>query len=43
MFVYDECVHWKANVFMVPFGSPGAAFVGQLARLEAGFATGSSL
>ena len=37
---YAEVVHWKLNLFKVPFGK---AFVSELARLFKAFATGSAL
>ena len=31
--VYEEVIHWRRNVFLVPSGSTGKAFVSELARL----------
>ena len=41
--VYDEIVHWRHNLFLVPTGSAGNSFVQELARLLQAFADGSSL
>ena len=30
---YDEVVHWKRNLFVVPFGKAGKEFVQELTRL----------
>ena len=30
---YDEVVHWKRNLFMVPFGRLAKGFVQELSRL----------
>ena len=40
---YEEVIHWKRNIFLIPFGSIGKAFVQELARLFQAFADGSSL
>ena len=32
-FAYDEVVHWKRNLFVVPFGKAGKEFVQELTRL----------
>ena len=40
---YDEVVHWKMNLFPVPFGKAGKQFVSELARLYRAFAEGSAL
>ena len=40
---YDEVVHWKMNLFLVPFGSVGKGFRVELARLYQAFATKSAL
>ena len=40
---YEEVIHWKPNLFLVPFGSAGSAFVKEVARLFRAFADGSSL
>ena len=42
---YDEVVHWKMNLFPVPFGKAGKQFVSELARLRLyrAFAEGSAL
>ena len=41
--VYDEIVHWRHNLFLVPSGSAGNSFVQELARLLQAFTDGSSL
>ena len=40
---YDEIVHWRHNLFLIPTGSDGNSFVQELARLLQAFADGSSL
>ena len=40
---YDEVVHWKMNLFLVPIGSVRKSFVVELARLYRAFATKSAL
>ena len=40
---YEEVVHWKHNVFMIPFGKAGKAFVKELAKLYQAFADHSAL
>ena len=30
---YEEVIHWKLNLFLVPFGSAGTSFVKEVARL----------
>ena len=40
---YAEAVHWKMNLFKVPYGKAGKSFVSELARLFKAFATGSAL
>ena len=40
---YEEVVHWKPNLFLVPFGSAGTSFVKEVARLLQAFGDGSSL
>ena len=40
---YEKVVHWRRNVFNVPFGVHGAAaFVEELADIISGFAEGTS-
>ena len=41
--IYDEIVHWKKNVFKVPSGKAGTAFVRELSRLFRAFADSSAL
>ena len=40
---YDEVIHWRPNVFLVPPGTAGNSFVQELARLLQAFADGSSM
>lgn len=40
---YVEIVHWRPNLFKVPFGKAGKSFVFELARLYRVFASSSSL
>ena len=40
---YIEVVHWKPNIFLVPFGSAGTSFVIEVARLFQLFADSSLL
>ena len=40
---YEEVVHWRRNLFQVPSGSSGKAFVSELARLFQAYADSSSL
>ena len=40
---FAEAVHWKMNVFRVPYGKAGKSFVSELARLFKAFATSSAL
>ena len=40
---YEEVIHWKPNLFLVPFGSAGTSFVKEVARLFQAFADKSSL
>ena len=40
---YSEIVHWRRNVFLVPSGSAGKAFVRELTRLFLAFAQASSV
>ena len=40
---YEEVVHWRRNLFQVPSGSTGKAFVSELARLFQAYADSSSL
>ena len=41
--IYEEVIHWKPNLFLVPFGSAGTTFVKEITRLFQAFADGSSL
>ena len=40
---YAEAVHWKLNLFKVPYGKAGKSFVSELVRLFKAFATSSAL
>ena len=40
---YAEAVHWKPNLFKVPYENVGKSFVLELARLFKAFATGSAM
>ena len=40
---YAEIVHWRRNLFKVPSGKPGKAFVKELARLFASYGEESAL
>ncbi len=40
---YEEVIHWKPNLFLVPYGSAGTSFVNEVARLFQGFDDGSCL
>ena len=39
---YSQTVHWIPNLFMVPSGSSGKQFIGELAKLYDAFASESS-
>lgn len=41
--VYREAIHWKPNLFKVPNGTAGKAFVSELARMYNAFGLKSSL
>ena len=40
---YDEVVHWRRNLFQIPFGNAGKSFVLELSRLFRAYAEGSAL
>ena len=40
---YESIVHWKHNLFLVPFGSVGSQFVTELAKLYDGYGSASPL
>ena len=40
---YDEVVHWRRNLFVVPFGKVGKEFVQELARLFRSYGEKSAL
>ena len=41
--LYSKIVHWRPNLFMVPTGSTGKAFVSELALLIQSFADGAAI
>ena len=41
--IYDEIVHWKRNLFKVPSGKAGTAFVRELSRMFRAYADCSAL
>ena len=41
--IYNEIVHWRRNVFLIPSGAAGKDFVSELARLLQAYADESSL
>ena len=41
--VYDEIVQWKRNLFKVPSGKAGKAFVRELSGMFSAYAKGSAL
>ena len=43
MSAYEEVVHWRPNVFIIPFGKAGKSFVRELAKLYKAFADQSAL
>ena len=40
---FSEAVHWRPNLFKLPYGNIGKVFVSELARLFKAFAAGSAL
>lgn len=40
---YSIVTHWRRNIFAVPSGNTGTAFVRELSRLFRAYATGSAL
>ena len=40
---YEEVVHWRPNVFMIPFGKAGKSFVRDLAKLYQAYVDQSAL
>ncbi len=40
---YEEAVHWRPNLFKLPYGKAGKSFTSELARLYSAFASGSAL
>ena len=43
MSAYEEIIHWKPNIFLIPYGKTGRSFVQELARLYQAFAEDSAL
>ena len=40
--VFEETIHWRRNIFQIPSGSCGKAFVSELAQLFQAYGDGSS-
>ena len=40
---YSTVIHWRRNIFAIPTGNAGTAFVRELSRLFRAYATGSAL
>ena len=40
---YDEVIHWRPNVFLIPYGKAGKHFIKELARLYQAFAEDTAL
>ena len=40
---YDDIVHWKRNIFLLPSGAAGKSFIQEITRLLLAFAEGSAL
>ena len=40
---YESSVHWKHNLFLVPYGSAGSHFVTELAKLYESFGSASAM
>ena len=40
---YDEIIHWKCNIFLLPSGSAGKSFVLEITKLLQAFASGSAM
>jgi len=40
---YEEVIHWKPNIFLIPFGKAGKLFIKELARLYQAFADDSAI
>ena len=40
---YESIVHWKHNLFLVPYGSVGCRFISELAKLYEGFGSASAM
>ena len=41
--IYSEIVHWRHNLFKVPSGKQGKAFIHEMARLFSGYAEATSM
>ena len=37
MSAYEEIIHWKPNIFLIPYWKAGRSFVQELARLHQAF------
>ena len=40
---YEEVVQWKHNIFLIPSGGAGKAFVGEVARLFQSYADNDAI
>ena len=40
---YDEAIHWKRNIFLLPSGNAGKSFIQEMTRLFNAFADGSTM
>ena len=40
---YEEVIHWKLNIFLLPFGKAEKSFICELARLYQAFADDTAL
>ena len=40
---YDEAIHWKRNIFLLPSGNAGKSFIQEMTRLLNAFADGSTM
>ena len=38
---YNDIIHWKRNIFLLPSGATGKAFIREITRLLQAFAEGS--
>ena len=40
---YNDIIHWKRNLFLLPSGAAGKSFIQEITRLLQAFANGSQL